>query len=153
MKHSKEPACSCNLSLSPFRPVSFKQKTCPNGQVSHWLVANRRPCPAVSHHLARLRDTRLVRTRREGNQVFYSIDSSHVAALIREALFLRESEVPRSLTGSAGMCLFQDRIYDERYRRIRKRGHAADIDFAKHIAVFPAFCLWTEQEIGIPEHW
>lgn len=41
---------------------------------------------AVSHHLARLRDIRLVRIRREGNQVFYSIDDSHVAALFREAL-------------------------------------------------------------------
>jgi DNA-binding transcriptional ArsR family regulator len=42
---------------------------------------------AVSHHLAKLRDTRLVRTRREGNQIFYSIDDSHVAALFREALY------------------------------------------------------------------
>jgi ArsR family transcriptional regulator len=42
---------------------------------------------AVSHHLARLRAIRLVRTRREGNQIFYSIDDSHVAALFREALY------------------------------------------------------------------
>lgn len=42
---------------------------------------------AVSHHLAKLRAIRLVRTRREGNQVFYSIDDSHVAALFREALY------------------------------------------------------------------
>ena len=42
---------------------------------------------AVSHHLARLRAIRLVRTRREGNQVIYSIDDSHVAALFREALY------------------------------------------------------------------
>ena len=42
---------------------------------------------AVSHHLARLRDIRLVRTRRDGNQVFYSIDDSHVSALFREALY------------------------------------------------------------------
>ena len=41
---------------------------------------------AVSHHLAKLRAIRLVRTRREGNQIFYSIDDSHVAALFREAL-------------------------------------------------------------------
>ena len=41
----------------------------------------------VSHHLAKLRAIRLVRTRREGNQVFYSIDDSHVAALFREALY------------------------------------------------------------------
>ncbi len=42
---------------------------------------------AVSHHLAKLRAIRLVRTRREGNQVFYSIDDSHVAALFKEALY------------------------------------------------------------------
>lgn len=42
---------------------------------------------AVSHHLAKLRAIHLVRTRREGNQVFYSIDDSHVAALFREALY------------------------------------------------------------------
>ena len=42
---------------------------------------------AVSHHLAKLRAIRLVCTRREGNQIFYSIDDSHVAALFREALF------------------------------------------------------------------
>jgi len=42
---------------------------------------------AVSHHLAKLRAIRLVRTRRGGSQVFYSIDDAHVAALFREALF------------------------------------------------------------------
>jgi ArsR family transcriptional regulator, lead/cadmium/zinc/bismuth-responsive transcriptional repressor len=42
---------------------------------------------AVSHHLARLRAVRLVQTRREGNQVFYSIDDAHVEALFREALY------------------------------------------------------------------
>ena len=40
----------------------------------------------VSHHLAKLRAIRLVRTRREGTQIFYSIDDSHVAALFKEAL-------------------------------------------------------------------
>lgn len=42
---------------------------------------------AVSHHLAKLRAIHLVHTRREGNQVFYSIDDSHVATLFREALY------------------------------------------------------------------
>ena len=42
---------------------------------------------AVSHHLARLRSIRLVKTRRAGNQVFYSVDDAHVASLFREALF------------------------------------------------------------------
>lgn len=42
---------------------------------------------AVSHHLSKLRAIRLVRTRRDGNQIYYSIDDSHVATLFREALF------------------------------------------------------------------
>ncbi len=42
---------------------------------------------AVSHHLARLRDIRLVKTRRAANQVFYSVDDAHVSLLFREALY------------------------------------------------------------------
>ncbi len=41
---------------------------------------------AVSHHLAKLRSIRLVHSRRDGNQIFYSIDDAHVAVLFREAL-------------------------------------------------------------------
>ena len=41
---------------------------------------------AVSHHLSKLRALGLVRDNRQGNQVFYSIDDSHVASLFREAL-------------------------------------------------------------------
>ncbi|MBV7338583.1 metalloregulator ArsR/SmtB family transcription factor [Chloroflexi bacterium TSY] len=42
---------------------------------------------AVSHHLAKLRAIRLVQSRREGNQIFYTVDDSHVSALFREALY------------------------------------------------------------------
>ncbi len=42
---------------------------------------------AVSHHLSKLRAIRLVKTRREGKQIFYSIDDSHVGALFKEALY------------------------------------------------------------------
>lgn len=42
---------------------------------------------AVSHHLAKLRALGLVKTSREGNQIIYSIDDSHVASLFREALY------------------------------------------------------------------
>ena len=41
---------------------------------------------AVSHHLAKLRDQRLVISRREGNQVFYSIEDEHIGNLISESL-------------------------------------------------------------------
>jgi ArsR family transcriptional regulator len=36
--------------------------------------------PTVSHHLAILRDAGLVHTRREGKQVFYSLNQDAVAA-------------------------------------------------------------------------
>ena len=41
---------------------------------------------AASHHLRRLRDARLVNFHRHGNQVLYSIEDAHVAALFNEAL-------------------------------------------------------------------
>lgn len=41
--------------------------------------------PAVSHHLRLLKDTRLVRHRRDGKQVFYALDDDHVLSLIRVA--------------------------------------------------------------------
>ncbi|GCE08313.1 ArsR/SmtB family transcription factor [Dictyobacter aurantiacus] len=40
---------------------------------------------AVSHHLRSLRDRRLVKSRREGTVIYYSVDDQHVAALFREA--------------------------------------------------------------------
>lgn len=40
---------------------------------------------AVSHQLRFLRDRRMVKPRREGNLIYYSVDDQHVAALIREA--------------------------------------------------------------------
>ncbi|MBW7883509.1 MAG: winged helix-turn-helix transcriptional regulator [Caldilineaceae bacterium] len=42
---------------------------------------------AVSHHLAKLRAIRLVHTRRERNQILYSIDDAHIVALFREAVY------------------------------------------------------------------
>lgn len=41
--------------------------------------------PAVSHHLRLLKTMRLVRTRREGKQVFYTLDDHHVLDLIQTA--------------------------------------------------------------------
>jgi len=41
--------------------------------------------PAVSHHLRLLKMLRLVATRREGKQVYYSLLDQHVADLIRIA--------------------------------------------------------------------
>ncbi len=40
---------------------------------------------AVSHQLRSLRDRRLVKPRRAGNVIYYSIDDHHLAALFKEA--------------------------------------------------------------------
>jgi len=41
--------------------------------------------PAVSHHLRLLKTMRLVRSRRDGKQVFYALDDDHVLSLIEVA--------------------------------------------------------------------
>lgn len=41
---------------------------------------------AVSHHLRNLRLMRLVRTRKDGRQVFYSLDDDHIAGLIQSGM-------------------------------------------------------------------
>jgi len=45
-----------------------------------------KPGPSVSQHLAKLRMGRLVRTRREGTQVFYQLENDHVRQLILDAV-------------------------------------------------------------------
>ena len=57
-----------------------------------------KPAPSVSQHLAKLRMARLVRTRREGTQVFYRLENEHVAQLVRDAVHNAEHagpELPR----------------------------------------------------------
>lgn len=41
---------------------------------------------SVSHHLRGLRQMRLVRARKDGRQVFYSLDDEHIADLYRKGL-------------------------------------------------------------------
>ena len=41
---------------------------------------------AASHHLRGLRQMRLVRARKSGRQVFYSLDDEHIADLFRRSL-------------------------------------------------------------------
>ena len=45
------------------------------------------PASTVSQHLAKLRLAKLVRTRRQGTQVFYVVENDHLARLTTEALF------------------------------------------------------------------
>ncbi len=41
---------------------------------------------AVSHQLRLLRNTRIVRSRRDGRMMFYALDDRHVLALFRQGL-------------------------------------------------------------------
>jgi ArsR family transcriptional regulator, lead/cadmium/zinc/bismuth-responsive transcriptional repressor len=41
---------------------------------------------AVSHQLRLLRNTRIVRTRRDGRMIFYALDDKHVLTLFRQGL-------------------------------------------------------------------
>jgi DNA-binding transcriptional ArsR family regulator len=41
---------------------------------------------AVSHQLRLLRDTRLVRARRKGRQIFYTLDDDHIVGLFAQGL-------------------------------------------------------------------
>ena len=65
-----------------------------------------KPAPSVSQHLAKLRIARLVRTRREGTQVFYRLENEHVAQLVRDAADSAEHagpEVPRHHVDDEGV--------------------------------------------------
>jgi DNA-binding transcriptional ArsR family regulator len=42
--------------------------------------------PVVSHHLSLLRQWRLVRARKEGSQVFYSLHDDHILDLLLRSL-------------------------------------------------------------------
>lgn len=42
--------------------------------------------PAISHQLRILRDLRLVRFRKEGRHVYYTLDDEHIAALFQQGL-------------------------------------------------------------------
>jgi len=53
-----------------------------------------KPTPSVSQHLAKLRMARLVRTRREGTTIFYSLDNDHIGQLVTDAVFNAEHAGP-----------------------------------------------------------
>ena len=41
---------------------------------------------AVSHQLRQLRDSRIMRTRRNGRQIFYTLDDQHIVKLLSQGL-------------------------------------------------------------------
>ena len=46
-----------------------------------------KPPTGVSQHLAKLRLARLVSTRRQGTQVFYRLENSHVRQLVEDGIY------------------------------------------------------------------
>ncbi len=53
-----------------------------------------KPAPSVSQHLAKLRMARLVRTRRAGTTIFYSLENEHIGQLVTDAVFNAEHAGP-----------------------------------------------------------
>ena len=53
-----------------------------------------KPAPSVSQHLAKLRMARLVRTRRDGTTIVYSLENEHVRQLVTDAVFNAEHAGP-----------------------------------------------------------
>ena len=53
-----------------------------------------KPGPSVSQHLAKLRMARLVRTRRDGTQIFYQLENDHVRQLIIDGIHNAEHAGP-----------------------------------------------------------
>lgn len=53
---------------------------------------------AVSHHLRLLKAARIVRSRREGKMVFYSLDDNHILSIIDEGL----AHVAHTAAGQTG---------------------------------------------------
>lgn len=53
-----------------------------------------KPAASVSQHLAKLRMARLVRTRREGTTIYYSLENDHVRRLVTDAVFNAEHAGP-----------------------------------------------------------
>ncbi len=53
-----------------------------------------KPGPSVSQHLAKLRMSRLVRSRKEGTQVIYRLENEHIRQLVTDAVFNAEHAGP-----------------------------------------------------------
>jgi DNA-binding transcriptional ArsR family regulator len=62
--------------------------------VNELAEAVSKPAPSVSQHLAKLRMARLVRTRRAGTTIFYSLENEHVGQLVTDAVFNAEHAGP-----------------------------------------------------------
>jgi DNA-binding transcriptional ArsR family regulator len=69
---------------------------------------------AVSHQLRLLRGMRLVRPRRDGRIVFYSLDDQHIMSLFRQTLQHVEESASVRLRGKAASSRLRDRVASAR---------------------------------------
>ncbi len=63
--------------------AALAERECSVGALAKWVGISE---SAVSHHLRGLRQMRLVRARKAGRQVFYSLDDDHVLELFLKGL-------------------------------------------------------------------
>ena len=62
--------------------------------VNELAAAVGKPPASVSQHLAKLRMTRMVATRRQGTQIFYRLENEHIGRLVTDALHNAEHAGP-----------------------------------------------------------
>jgi DNA-binding transcriptional ArsR family regulator len=80
-----------------------------------------KPAPSVSQHLAKLRMARLVRTRREGTTIFYSLENEHVSQLVADAVFNAEHAGPGVPAHHRGDGTVSDISRDRNQRKATQR--------------------------------
>ncbi len=83
-----------------------------------------KPAPSVSQHLAKLRMARLVRTRRDGTTIFYSLENDHVRQLVIDAVCNAEHAgpgVPRHHRGESGLKAVSENLASSSTRSARTR--------------------------------
>jgi DNA-binding transcriptional ArsR family regulator len=80
-----------------------------------------KPAPSVSQHLAKLRMARLVRTRREGTTIFYSLENEHVSQLVADAVFNAEHAGPGVPAHHRGDSTVRSISRDRNQRKITQR--------------------------------
>jgi DNA-binding transcriptional ArsR family regulator len=84
-----------------------------------------KPAPSVSQHLAKLRMARLVRTRREGTTIFYSLDNDHIGQLVTDAVFNAEHAgpgVPGHHRDAAELATLHPHIVNAESKAFRRKG-------------------------------
>jgi DNA-binding transcriptional ArsR family regulator len=93
------------------------------GEMSVNELAERvgKPAPSVSQHLAKLRMARLVRTRREGTTIFYSLENEHVSQLVADAVFNAEHAGPDVPAHHRGDATVRAISRDKNQRRVIQR--------------------------------